>query len=138
MGDPAGRNVILDWLFGAPAAGEDRQTPSAPHTPAGAREPPGGATAEDIHDVLLAVGEGDFMILSADPETCIQTAFGDGGYILAAAGVAGVGTDCAAHSTRQKQYMNCWGAPHGVSCNSVTLSSSRNLGPNSPCSCPAS
>ena len=258
MGDPAGRNVILDWLFGAPAAGEDRQTPSAPHTPAGAREPPGafqpfgydfevrsflppaqvkaalrsrlrdwfdpkpgargwvvgpflclwfsaidrsgpmllatigrddqgarvagragsdlngvavftalipllafllyqmvsagdytlragivisgltlasalmlwlghverrrgeplvrfvedavaraegrdpsagatvsgaltltaagedraGATAEDIHDALLAVGEGDFMILSTEPETNIQTAFGDGGYIL--------------------------------------------------------
>ena len=41
-----------------------------------------GPTGEDIHDALLAVGDGDFAILAVDAETYIQTAFGDGGYIL--------------------------------------------------------
>lgn len=48
------------------AAGEDRP----------------GPTGEEIHDALLAVGDGDFAILAVDEDTYIQTAFRDGGYIL--------------------------------------------------------
>jgi hypothetical protein len=39
-------------------------------------------TPEAIHEALLAVGAGDFVILEAGPETYIQTAWRDGGYIL--------------------------------------------------------
>lgn len=41
-----------------------------------------GPTAEEVHDALLAAGEGDFVILAAGPETYIQTASWNGGYIL--------------------------------------------------------
>ena len=40
------------------------------------------ATPDAIHDALLAVGAGDFVILESGPETYIQTASRDGGYIL--------------------------------------------------------
>jgi hypothetical protein len=41
------------------------------------------ATPDTIHDALLAVGAGDFVILESGPETYIQTASRDGGgYIL--------------------------------------------------------
>jgi hypothetical protein len=39
-------------------------------------------TPEAIHDALLAVGAGDFVILEAGQEAYIQTAPSDGGYIL--------------------------------------------------------
>lgn len=42
----------------------------------------GPVTPEAIHDALLAVGAGDFVILESGPETYIQTASRDGGYIL--------------------------------------------------------
>lgn len=42
----------------------------------------GPVTPEAIHDALLAVDAGDFVILESDPETYIQTASRDGGYIL--------------------------------------------------------
>ena len=42
----------------------------------------GPITPEAIHDVLLGVGEGDFVILALAPENYIQTAFRDGGYLL--------------------------------------------------------
>lgn len=41
-----------------------------------------GPTAEEIHDALLAVGEDEFAILAAGEETYIQSAFGDGGFVL--------------------------------------------------------
>jgi hypothetical protein len=42
----------------------------------------GHVTPDAIHDALLGVGEGDFVILELGPETYIQTASSDGGYIL--------------------------------------------------------
>jgi len=42
----------------------------------------GTVTPAAIHDALLGVGTGDFVILEAGPETYIQTASRDGGYIL--------------------------------------------------------
>lgn len=39
-------------------------------------------TSEAIHDALLALGEGSFVILASGPENYIQTAFQDGGYRL--------------------------------------------------------
>lgn len=42
----------------------------------------GPVTSEAIHDALLAVGEGGFVILASAPENYIQTAFRDGGYLL--------------------------------------------------------
>lgn len=44
--------------------------------------PAAAATPDAIHDALLAVGAGDFVILESGPETYIQTASRDGGYIL--------------------------------------------------------
>lgn len=44
--------------------------------------PAAAATPDAIHDALLAVGAGDFVILESGPETYIQTASCDGGYIL--------------------------------------------------------
>lgn len=41
-----------------------------------------GPTAEQIHDVVLAVGEEDFVILSADEEIYIQSGFQDRGFVL--------------------------------------------------------
>lgn len=37
---------------------------------------------ELIHDALVGVGEGSFVVLEAGPETYIQTAYRDGGYIV--------------------------------------------------------
>lgn len=42
----------------------------------------GAVTPESIHDALLAVGEGNFVILSSAPEDYIQTTFRDGDYVL--------------------------------------------------------
>ncbi|MBY0303806.1 MAG: hypothetical protein K2W86_01455 [Sphingomonas sp.] len=42
----------------------------------------GPVTQEKIHDALLAVGAENFVILESGPETYIQTASADGGYIL--------------------------------------------------------
>lgn len=42
----------------------------------------GPVTPEAIHDALLAVGAGDFVILESGPQIYIQTASRDGGYIL--------------------------------------------------------
>lgn len=39
-------------------------------------------TPDAIHEALLALGAGDFVILESGPETYIQTTFRDGGYIL--------------------------------------------------------
>lgn len=40
------------------------------------------ATSTDIHQALLGSGPGDVVILSAAPESYIQTAWSDGGFIL--------------------------------------------------------
>lgn len=42
----------------------------------------GAITAEAIHDALLALGESSFLVLASAPETYIQTACKDAGYIL--------------------------------------------------------
>lgn len=42
----------------------------------------GPVTSDAIHDALLGLGAEDFVILESSPETYIQTAFRDGGYIL--------------------------------------------------------
>lgn len=42
----------------------------------------GPVTPDGIHDALLGIGAGDFVILASAPETYLQTAFRDGGYIL--------------------------------------------------------
>lgn len=42
----------------------------------------GPVTPDAIHDALLGIGSGDFVILASAPETYIQTAFRDGGYII--------------------------------------------------------
>ena len=42
----------------------------------------GSVTPDAIHDALLGIGAGDFVILASAPETYLQTAFRDGGYIL--------------------------------------------------------
>jgi hypothetical protein len=42
----------------------------------------GPVTPDAIHDALLAVGAGGFVILLSAPENYIQTAFRDGGYVL--------------------------------------------------------
>jgi hypothetical protein len=44
--------------------------------------PAASATPEAIHDALLALGPGAFVILESGPETYIQTGFHDGGYIV--------------------------------------------------------
>lgn len=42
----------------------------------------GPVTPDAIHDALLEIGADDFVILGSAPETYIQTAFLDGGYII--------------------------------------------------------
>lgn len=42
----------------------------------------GPVTPDAIHDALLGIGAEDFFILSSAPETYMQTAFRDGGYII--------------------------------------------------------
>jgi hypothetical protein len=42
----------------------------------------GPVTSDEIHEALLEAGEGDIVILGSAPETYIQTAFRDGGYII--------------------------------------------------------
>jgi hypothetical protein len=42
----------------------------------------GPVTPDAIHDALLGIGAGDFVILASAPETYIQSAFRDGGYII--------------------------------------------------------
>src|SRR3546814_20941182 len=42
----------------------------------------GVVTPNAIHDALIAVGTGSFVILEAGPETYIQTASRHGGYIV--------------------------------------------------------
>lgn len=42
----------------------------------------GPVTPDEIHEALLGIGEGDFVILASASETYIQTAFRDGGYII--------------------------------------------------------
>ena len=42
----------------------------------------GSVTVDAIHDALLTVGAGNFVILEAAPETYLQTAFLEGGYLL--------------------------------------------------------
>jgi hypothetical protein len=42
----------------------------------------GPVTTEAIHDALLGVGPDDFVILELGPETYVQTASRDGGYII--------------------------------------------------------
>src|SRR3546814_8527494 len=42
----------------------------------------GVVTPNAIHDALIAVGTGSFVILEAGPETYIQTASRDGAYIV--------------------------------------------------------
>jgi hypothetical protein len=42
----------------------------------------GPVTPDAIHDALLGIGSGDFVILASAPETYLQTAFRDGGYII--------------------------------------------------------
>jgi hypothetical protein len=48
----------------------------------GGEDAQGPVTSEAIHDALLAVGEGGFVILASAPENYIQSAFRDGGYLL--------------------------------------------------------
>jgi hypothetical protein len=42
----------------------------------------GPVTPDGIHDALLGIGSGDFVILATAPEIYLQTAFRDGGYII--------------------------------------------------------
>jgi hypothetical protein len=49
---------------------------------AGGRELEEPATAEAVHEALLRVGEGDFLILSEGPETFMQTALQDGSFVI--------------------------------------------------------
>lgn len=42
----------------------------------------GPVTSDTIHDALLGLGEGDFVVLEKGPETYMQTASRDGGYII--------------------------------------------------------
>jgi hypothetical protein len=42
----------------------------------------GPITSDTIHDALLGLGEGDFVVLEKDPETYLQTASRDGSYII--------------------------------------------------------
>jgi hypothetical protein len=45
-------------------------------------EQAGSVTPDSIHDALIGLGEHDFVVVASGPETYIQTAFRDGGYIL--------------------------------------------------------
>ncbi len=42
----------------------------------------GPVTPASIHDALLGIGAGDFVILASASETYIQTAFRDGAYVI--------------------------------------------------------
>ena len=42
----------------------------------------GAVEPESIHDALVGVGEGSFVVLESGPETYIQTASLDGGYVI--------------------------------------------------------
>lgn len=48
----------------------------------GGEDREGSVTPESIHQALLGAGAGDFVILQSAPETYIQTASRDGGFVL--------------------------------------------------------
>jgi hypothetical protein len=60
-------NVRLTRSFTLSVGGEDREEPATPGS---------------IHEALLGLGAGDFVILSSAEESYIQTAARDGGYMI--------------------------------------------------------
>jgi hypothetical protein len=77
---------IRDSVTGSVPTGSAKTSavtvPAAFTMDVGGEEYGGPVTPEAIHDALLNVGLGDFVILQEAPERYIQTAFRDGGYLL--------------------------------------------------------